>query len=89
MHLYNYVYSGNIFYLSRVTLGREEREREEEEGVEGGGWELEDVRGCFTRGAALLEIETLTLTLYQLPLHTCRYTSSCTKLHRGDFKTHI
>ena len=85
MHLY-YVYSGNTFYLSRVMLGREEREREEEEGVEGGGWELEDVRGCFTRGAALLEIETLTLTLYQL----CRYTHVDILLkyiHRGDFKT--
>ena len=44
-----------------MTLGREEREREEEEGVEGGGWELEDVRGCFARGAALWEIETLIL----------------------------
>ena len=51
--------------VSRVTFGREERDREEEEGVEGGGWELEDVRGCFARGAALLEI-----ILYQL----CRYT---------------
>ena len=54
--------------VSRVTLGREEREREEVEGVEGGGWELEDVRGCFARGAALLEMEIL--TLHQLCCYT-------------------
>ena len=47
--------------VSRVTLGREEREREEEE-REGGGWEEEEeggglvretVRGCFARGPVL------------------------------------
>lgn len=40
--------------VSKVTLGRELRERLAEEGVAEWGWEVEEeVRGCFGRGAAL------------------------------------